>query len=170
MRTLIIATLTSALLTLLPLTAAAESFTEAELLEAVRTHAPSRYEKLMALKDTDPDAYEAAMERVSEKLLERRLESAAYSERVTALKARFEALAAEYTDARPRRQEEIRAELESLAAELLEIQLEAKRLRLEAIQAKVDRMEEQLSRKEAHRDEIIRRYVEEALEGGTGEE
>lgn len=158
MRTLIIA-----MLALLPLTAAAEGFSEAELLEAVEVYAPTRYERLIQLKDTDPEAYEAALETVSAKLLQRNLVKREYTERLEEVEARFRALVEQHADASKRRQEELRGELEAVAVEYFELKMEAKRMRLEAIQAKVDRMEAELERHEARRDEIISRRIDEAL-------
>ena len=152
------------LLALIPFTAAASDFSEAELLEAVQTYAPTRYEKLMELRESDPDAYEDALEKVAEKLIQQKMEKAEYKEHIAEMKARFQELAAEHAAASPRKQEDVRLEMEALAQEFFEMQMAAKRMRLEAIQAKVTRMEEQLERKESRRDEIIDRYVEAALQ------
>ena len=153
-----------ALLALLPLTAAAEGFSEEELLEAVKTYAPQRYEKLISLKDTDPDAYEDALEVVSQKLLERKMAQSEHKAQQEVLKARFMELAVQHADASKRQQEALRVEMEALANQYFEVQMEAKRLRLEAIQAKVERMEAQLERREERRDEIINRYIDAALQ------
>ncbi|MFT5685147.1 MAG: hypothetical protein ACI8RZ_006096 [Myxococcota bacterium] len=161
MRTLIIA-----LLTLLPLTAAAEGFTEAELLEAVEIYAPNRYDRLTTLKDTDPDAYEAALEAVSEKLIARNLLKSEYSARLSEVEVRFKELAAKHAEASKRQQEAIRVELEEVAVEYFELKMELKRMRLEAIRAKVDRMEDELERHEARRDEVISRRIDAILEEG----
>ena len=105
------------LIALLPLTAEASDLSEAELLEVVQAYAPSRYEKLIALRDSDPDAYEAALEKVAEKVIEQKLEKAEYTEKTAEMKAQFEALASEHAAAGPRQQEDIRAEMEAQAQE-----------------------------------------------------
>ena len=153
------------LLAVAPLTAAAEeSFTEEELLEFVQEYAPSRYERLISLKETDPDRYEQALQKVSEKVIERKLKRTEYTEQTAEMKARFMELAAQHEAASKRQQPEIRAEMEAMADEFFSMQLEVKRMRLEAIQARVDRMEAQLLKHEESREEIIDSYITKALD------
>lgn len=151
------------LLALLPLNAEAAEPSEAELLEAVQTYTPNHYDKLIALRDSDPEAYEAALEKVSEKVLAQKTEKAAYKEEMATIKVQFQELAAQHAAARPHQQDELREEMRLLAEEYFEMNQRAKRMRLEAIQAKAVRMEGQLERQESRRDQIIERYIEAAL-------
>jgi hypothetical protein len=151
------------LLALLPLNAEAAELSEAELLEAVQTYTPNHYDKLIALRDSDPEAYEAALEKVSEKVLAQKTEKAEYKEELAKIKVQFQELAAQHAAAQPQQQEELREEMRLLAEEYFEMNQRAKRMRLEAIQAKAVRMEGQLERQESRRDQIIERYIEAAL-------
>jgi hypothetical protein len=151
------------LLALLPLNAEAAELSEAELLEAVQTYTPNHYDKLIALRDSDPEAYEAALEKVSEKVLAQKTEKAEYKEELAKIKVQFQDLAAKHAASQPQQQEALREEMRLLAEEYFEMNQRAKRMRLEAIQAKAVRMEGQLERQESRRDQIIERYIEAAL-------
>jgi len=157
MRSLLIA-----LLTLLPLTAAAADFSEAELLAAARIYMPGRYDRLVTLKDTDPEAYEAALETISTKLSQRSHIKSAYTEQLAAIEDSFQSLVAQHAESDKRGKAAIRTELESVATEYFELKLKIKLQRLEAIQATVNRLEAELESDELRR-ELISERIDKAL-------
>jgi len=156
MRTLFIA-----LLGLLPLNAAAEEFSEDELLEAIEVYTPNRYDRLIALKETDPEAYAVSLETISAKLSNRTTSS--HTEPLEEVEARFRELITQHAESSKHSQEAIRRELEAVAIEYFELKMEVKRQRLQAIQAKVDRLEAELESNEARRDQIIAKRIDKAI-------
>lgn len=147
-------------------TAAADptEYTEAELLSAVQKYAPERFERLMRLKDTDPERYAVALETIEELMLQKDERKTERREQMQSIRERKTALLAAYDGARTERaRAEAQAELEALALEQLELKLSLKQQRLDAARARLDRMQAELEAQSANLEEQARQQVEEAL-------
>ena len=142
-------------------------FSEAALLEAVEEYAPDRYQRLIELRETNPERYERALVTVAEKLQSKQQLKSDFNNQNMEMKGRLTELSAQHAQANEQEQARIRAEMVALNSELFDLQMEAKYLHLANIQARVERMETSLQKRETNRAEIINTSVDETLAGNT---
>lgn len=140
------------------------TLSEAEILATVQEHAPDRFERLIKLKDRDPERYQEELEKVELLLLQRQQRQAERQAERQALKEEKRAQLQAYRGADSAQEREaIRAEMEARAVVYLTERLEWKRARLEAARARLEAMEAELEAQEATLEEQASQKVEALL-------
>lgn len=138
--------------------------TEAELLLAVQAYAPERFERLMQLKDRDPEQYMAALETIEDLMLQKDARQSDRRAQLLSMRERKLSLLAAYDAARSDRERAaVQADLEALALEHLQLKQELQQRRLEAARLRLEHMEAALEAQGQGLEETARQQVEALL-------
>jgi hypothetical protein len=139
---------------------------EAELLARLEEWDPDKHTQLLAIRDVDRRAYIGALVRIS-RAIER--EERAPSPELVAAMRRMDAIKLRYPDGLDSVQgkdlKELRAEVTALAEEIFRLKQAERRERIQQLRASLEELEADVARRDREKDQLIRRFVDEFLEG-----
>ena len=140
----------------------------AELMEKVRERYPERYERLMKLRQEDPEAFRHALRSLHHQMtFGDDAKDPAIRERkdhIRDLMGQFKEVLEDYRDAGERKQDKIREELETLANEIFDAKQEFRRNRLKRVQEKVQELKAEIAERDAQKDDLIQEFIDEKTE------
>lgn len=138
------------------------------ILEKIKAFDTERYDRLVALKASDPRAYWRTMFQVG-RTLKRVADATPPDPEVKAAMQRLAELKAAHPDGvdglSGKERKAVQAELTEIATTIFEARQTARRTRIDAARAQLAELEDEVARRDAERDSLIRAWVDRAMEG-----
>lgn len=140
---------------------------EDELLALVKEHAPDRFDTLVGLKTTDPDAYFRTLRRIAkvyretggdEQAVGRKIEMHSLERDLHELARGFDALPAGEQKTR-------RKEMDTLGATLFGLRQDDRRANVARLEARLDELKTEIDDREKNQEEVIERFIDHLIEG-----
>ena len=137
-----------------------------EMMEQVREMYPDKYAYLMELKQSNPQKFRMAMQRMRHhmgKMGKMDPEMKEHHQKMRAQHEAFREQAEAYQEASKKDQETLRVELTDMATDLFELKQEYRRLRVERAKEHIADLEDEIAERDAAQETLIEEFVEEAI-------
>ncbi len=136
---------------------------EQQLLAQVRENDECRYEKLLELRERNPQAYHRALEEVARHFQEMRgnpkVQQLEADMKAVEAQIRSRALALKHADS-DKEARRLEGELEELLGQMFDLRSEMQRMRIDQMSERLAGLEEELANREENRDQFIEERME----------
>jgi len=140
---------------------------EGELLALVKEHAPERYETLVGLKTTDPEAYMRTLRRIAKVYRETGGDEVAVGRKIEmhSLERELHELAGDFSSLSASDQKARRKQMDELGSTLFTLRQEDRRANVVRLEARLEELKAEIEEREKNEDELIDRFIDHLIHG-----